>query len=116
MGDILLILLGCLGTTWIIKYGSILNPIRNYLQQWEFTRKLLVCAMCSGWWVGLFWQFFLDKPIWVHLMLPFISSAFCYAADNVLATLNNLSALITNCTGLLGYIKDEISSEVQKEP
>jgi len=109
MGDTFLLLFGCLGTTWIIKYGTILEPIRSFLSQWSFFRKLLVCTMCSGWWVGLFWQFFLNEPLWLHLMLPFISSAFCYAADNILVTLNNFSALIN-------AVKDEIYSEVQQEP
>jgi hypothetical protein len=109
MGDLFAILLGCLGTTWIIKYGSILEPIRERLFEYSFFQKLMTCAMCSGWWVGLFWQFFIDKPLWFHLMMPFISSGFCYGVDNAFS-------MMVNFPGIVRSLRDETSSEVQKEP
>ena len=76
-----------IGLTFILKYGSILNPIRDYLTNdtkvfnKEFFTKLFKCALCLGFWVGLFCGlFYVGSPIEWALY----SSAVCWLADHAI--------------------------------
>lgn len=42
-----------IGACFILKYGSILNPIRDRLNKIKFFKELLSCALCLGFWIGL---------------------------------------------------------------
>jgi len=52
-------------------YGEILNPIRKKLVKIKFFHKLLSCALCTGFWCGLF----LSKLNWQAALY---SAATCY--------------------------------------
>lgn len=47
-------ILAGLGLLFILKYGQILNTPRNFLTQWRFFGVLFNCAMCLGFWSGVF--------------------------------------------------------------
>jgi hypothetical protein len=50
-----MLLLASLGLTFILKQGTILNPIRNLLTGIHpKIKELFDCAMCLGFWCGLF--------------------------------------------------------------
>lgn len=73
------------GMTSIIVWGSIFEPLRNFLFSWsnrgilkflwKFLHKLTTCMLCTGTWVGFFmgkfvftpigFNFYLE-PIWFH--------------------------------------------------
>ena len=96
-----------IGLCFILKYGSILNPIRNFLiNRSNFFKKLFDCSLCLGFWVGLFFglcwvNFFVDIVaywgagyMWLNMtaiLISFIkafqwafySSAICWLADYV---------------------------------
>lgn len=50
-------LLFCYGFTAIFMYGAIMEPIRNLIT-WNFLQRLTSCAMCLGFWVGIFSTFY----------------------------------------------------------
>lgn len=76
-----------IGATFILKYGSILNGIRNYLTNTtkvfnkEFFTKLFKCALCLGFWVGLFFGLFFDG---CSITWALYSSAVCWMADHAI--------------------------------
>lgn len=87
--DIVLILLACFGLTTILVDSKIMDSFREWAGQVEFFKSLLACAMCTGFWVGLYFSimlFFLLtlgnigvslwilKGVFYLLTLPFASS------------------------------------------
>ena len=70
-----------IGFCLILKYGSILEPIRVFLRQWEFFEKLLKCCMCMGFWVGCFFGSFWSAHIWEIPLWGFYASVICWFAD-----------------------------------
>lgn len=97
-----------IGLCFILKYGSILNPIREFLSRWDFFKRLFKCALCLGFHIG-FWSIGLMLiPIWlkyfdagieplfiVSLALFFISfaggcysAAVCWIADHIIMALS----------------------------
>lgn len=66
-----------IGLCFILKYGSILNWPRNFLIKSKFFAQLFDCALCLGFWVGLFFGLFWGLPFfWC-----FYSGAVCFFAD-----------------------------------
>lgn len=48
-------ILGALGLTFILKQGRIFNEVRSFLiLQHPLIKDLFDCAMCLGFWAGLF--------------------------------------------------------------
>jgi len=76
-------LLACVGLTFILKYGSILNWPRKLLCRLEFFQELFKCSLCLGFWSGII-VFTVDQQ---NLLLPLASAATCWAADSVVAIL-----------------------------
>jgi hypothetical protein len=72
------VLIGC---CLILKYGSILNPIRNFLTKMDFFKKLFKCCMCLGFWVGGFFGIFWSGSLWMIPLWGFYSSSICWFAD-----------------------------------
>jgi hypothetical protein len=81
--------LGCIGCLFILKYGSILKPIRDFLCKKEILMKLFKCSLCLGFWVGLFWSILYDKT----LITPFAVSALCWIVDTALQYLQTLDQI-----------------------
>lgn len=70
-----------IGLCLILKYGSILNPIRDFLTKCSFFKKLFQCCMCLGFWVGVFFGIFWSGSIWLIPLWGFYSSSICWFAD-----------------------------------
>lgn len=41
------------GMSNILVYGKIFSWLRNILSKWNFTKELMTCMMCMGFWVGI---------------------------------------------------------------
>jgi cytochrome c biogenesis protein CcdA len=54
MADLLLYSLASYGLCHILMYGKILSPLRDRLVRIDFFNELLSCALCTGFWTGLF--------------------------------------------------------------
>lgn len=76
-------LLACVGLTFILKYGSILNWPRDILCKLEFFKELFKCSLCIGFWSGVC-VYMIEQQ---NVLLPFASAATCWAADSVVAIL-----------------------------
>lgn len=69
-----------LGICFILKYGAILNFIRNPLKKISFFKELFNCCLCMGFWIGLFYSTLSQMP-WT---LCFYSAAVCWIADYII--------------------------------
>jgi len=81
------ILLACAGLTFILKYGSILSWLRTPLSRIKFFGELFKCSLCLGFWSGVLITIFLSYlELWnpIYCLLPFASSAFCWACDGLI--------------------------------
>ncbi len=65
------------GVCFILKYASIISFVREPLKKIDFFEKLFKCALCLGFWVGLFYSF--TSPY--TLELAFYSAAICWISD-----------------------------------
>lgn len=70
-----------IGACLILKYGSILNPIRDFLTKHDFFKKLFKCCMCLGFWVGCFFGMFWSATPWLIPLWGFYASFICWFAD-----------------------------------
>lgn len=74
--------LGLVGTMFILKYGSILEPLRQKLFVVPKLKELFSCSLCLGFWVGVFWGvIYMEEGL---LITPFYSAAVCWIADTIL--------------------------------
>lgn len=96
-GDIFLLLWSCLGLTFIIVHSEIMSilKIRQFWEKSWFLKKLFHCSMCTGFWVGIYniiailIYFLLNKIFYYIFLLPFASSAFCYAIERIIIALDD---------------------------
>jgi len=72
-----------IGFCFILKYGSILDPIRKFLSRKDFFEKLFKCCMCLGFWVGCFFGCFWGGSLPMMTMWGFYSSSVCWFADYI---------------------------------
>jgi hypothetical protein len=77
--------LACYGLSWILVYGKISLPFRQYLydNQFKFLSSLFECIVCTSWWVSLVTLFtpypyytFQYPSLLMYLFLPFSIAAF----------------------------------------
>jgi hypothetical protein len=72
------------GLCMILKYGSILNPVRDFLTtRSDFFEDMFKCSMCLGFWVGIFAGSVWFESYWMIPLWGFYSSAICWFADYV---------------------------------
>lgn len=77
-------LLACVGLTFILKYGTILNYPRNILKKLHKTfEQLFKCSLCLGFWSGVV-VYFVNQQ---NVLLPLCSAAVCWMADSVIGIL-----------------------------
>lgn len=68
--NLLLFLLIGFGVTTIITKSTLFEPLRNHLDNGgesikdNFLGFLIVCPMCVGFWVGVFWSQSFYSPTW----------------------------------------------------
>jgi uncharacterized membrane protein YfcA len=72
-----------IGVCFMLKYGSILNPIRERLSRFEFFKKLFKCCMCMGFWVGCFFGLIWGGGLSMVPYWGFYSSSVCWLADYI---------------------------------
>lgn len=81
-------LASCIGLTYIIKYGSIIAPIRKKLCKLNFFAELFACSLCIGFHVGwIHALLYLNQgaaPLMEAILMPFVSAGVCWFADSVL--------------------------------
>ena len=75
-------LVSCIGLTFILKYGDILEIPRSYLTNWSFFKKLFKCSLCLGFWVGV--AHAIIVPGVSDFTFPLVSAAVCWSADSLL--------------------------------
>jgi len=80
MDKLLLATLASYGLCHIIMYAEIVSYIREYLKKYTFFKKLLACALCTGFWVGIFISTFTEYNT---LLYALYSSATCYIIDRL---------------------------------
>jgi len=78
LSDLLLFLLSAAGLTFTIVHATIMDKlgIRQKLNEHSFTRDLIKCSLCTGFWVSAFLSL-LFYPSQI-LLLPFAGSAFSF--------------------------------------
>jgi hypothetical protein len=83
--NFVLFCLTCTGTTFILAFGKLFDPIRP-------RNKFFKCPLCIGFWVGLFWYsyfhafkvFLMEDSLLGFAIFPFISSIVCYWGANLI--------------------------------
>lgn len=74
-----------LGACYILKYGTILNFVRNPLKKLHpKLKELFECALCLGFWIGAAFGLFADGSI---LSWAFYSCAVCWVGDYIIDAL-----------------------------
>lgn len=85
MQSFILFAIATIGLTNILVHGAILDEIKIYkmsirelMQYFDFTKKILSCYECTGWWAGLFVGLitvWINQASWLYLLLyPFAGS------------------------------------------
>lgn len=81
---------GCVGTVFILKYGSILNPIRDILFNVYLLKELFKCSLCLGFWVGVFWSIIYSQ----NIITPFSVAGICWICDILLQFIQGVDLLV----------------------
>jgi hypothetical protein len=80
-------LVASLGLMFILKYGSILKNLRDFLSsKSEKFKELFTCSLCLGFWTGvLIVPLIYDESSLPELIaFPLVSAAFCNIVDMLL--------------------------------
>lgn len=84
-------ILACVGLTYILKYGSILNIPRGILTKFKIFQELFKCSLCLGFWSGVIISYinYIFKLCVTQdmILLPFIGACVCWVADSVVTIL-----------------------------
>lgn len=92
-------ILASIGLANILKYGEILNPVRNILFKVSFFRNLFSCCMCLGFWAG-----FIIYAICLlvlgcptnYLLLPLVASCCFQIFDSTIDALDQVYLYLKN--------------------
>ena len=84
MDNLLLSLLASIGLCLILKYGSILNSIRDFVSRIELFKSLLSCSLCLGFWTGLGVGVFSNYN---PLLMGFASAFVSWLSDHIILLL-----------------------------
>ena len=83
LADLTLFLFSSAGLTFIIVHATIMDKlgIREILKSNSFTRDLIKCSLCTGFWTSLFISIFFFNTF--HFALPFAGSAFSFLFERL---------------------------------
>lgn len=85
--------IGLIGTVFILKYGTILDPLKRMVfPNFQKFQELFNCSLCLGFHVGLFWMVIYQEHL--HFITPFYSAAVCWVADTLVQFLQGCDLLI----------------------
>jgi len=89
-------LLGALGITYILKYGTILESARRVLgAKFPALSELFHCSLCLGFWAGVLLvpsiygdddissRVYGTHSVTIALLFPFASAAWCWTIDEL---------------------------------
>lgn len=87
-------LTSCVGATLILKYGTILDSIKQKIPN-RF-QELLKCSLCTGFWVGIILAVTLKKErSGVKIFcLACASAGVCWIVDSILSLTQNTDSFI----------------------
>jgi hypothetical protein len=87
------VILANIGLTFILKYGHILKPIRDYLvQRSEKLDELFKCSLCLGFWSGvILLPFTIDSLHSRCILAPLISAACSWTADSIVQCIQQIT-------------------------
>lgn len=80
-------LICCVGLHWILKYGTILNILRDFVCRVKLINKLFKCSLCLGFWCGLLVAHITDNNIFTYSCA---SAGACWFVDNINNTLQSI--------------------------
>ena len=85
----------------ILVHGKILDKPRAFISRINWFRKLLKCAMCTGFWVGFYaltcvGSLLYCPIIWVYYLmtLPFASSGVSFLLERIVINQDEQVALL----------------------
>jgi hypothetical protein len=98
MVELIILLLACCGLTFTIVHAEIMDilKIRPFLQRFNFTKKLIKCSFCTGFYVGiLIGIFYIPMSILVPFALAssaisFLFERFVYLLDEIIIKISKL--------------------------
>lgn len=71
-----------IGLCFVLRYGSILNKLREFLSKVSFFKQLFNCSLCLGWHVGFWSSLIFGLPLLICFKMAFVSAAVCWIADH----------------------------------
>jgi len=80
MDKLILATLASYGLCHILMYGEIVFYLRERLKEYNFFKKLLSCALCTGFWTGLVISTATDYNT---MLFALYSAATCYIIDKL---------------------------------
>jgi len=92
--NLLVILLSCIGLTFILKYGSILSFVRKPLIKLKFFKELFSCSLCLGFWSGVFhgmFFYFVMDGGYACFLFPTLSSFLSWFFDGIVDLIHTYS-------------------------
>lgn len=85
-----MLLLSALGLTYILKQGRILNEIRSFLIKLHpIIKDLFSCAMCLGFWSGIFIGILAQITIPEIIILGFATSFLGYISFIIITVIED---------------------------
>ena len=90
----ILFLSACVGLTWILKYGTSLDHIRNRVCKLHpKVAELFKCSLCLGFWsgaaIGLF-GYIVGAITWEIMLFPLASSALSWFFDSMICCIQTI--------------------------
>lgn len=94
--DLLLFLFSSAGLTFIIVHATIMDKlgIRQFLNSFKFTKELIRCSLCTGFWASMFIAIFFFKQ-WNPAFF-FAGSAFSFLFERLTILLDEKIQKIEN--------------------
>ena len=83
LSDLVLFLFSSAGLTFTIVHGTIMDKlgVRQFLNQYSFTRDLIKCSLCTGFWASLLISILFFRNF--NPALPFAGSAFSFLFERL---------------------------------
>jgi hypothetical protein len=83
LADLILFLFASAGLTFIIVHATIMDKLglRQFLNTFSFTRDLIKCSLCTGFWASLIISVLFFRNF--NPSLPFAGSAFSFLFERL---------------------------------
>lgn len=83
LSDLILFLFSSAGLTFIIVHSTIMDKlgIRQFLKEYSFSRDLIKCSLCTGFWASLLISVLFFRNF--NPALPFAGSAFSFLFERL---------------------------------